>query len=105
MAANARPGGSTASNLVSSEGAWRPSGSVKARQGGGGGGGCGGRIAPFPIGYHHVLPKAKWPTLADNSLNIVGVTADCHANHETRAKPLTLAAVAVLADRPLTDRQ
>lgn len=57
--------------------------------------GCGGRIAPFPIGYHHVFEKARWPELTDVAENIVGVTADCHANHETASKRLPRAAVAI----------
>lgn len=50
--------------------------------------GCGGTIAPFPIGYHHIFPKAKWPELADVPENVVGLTANCHANHETFARRL-----------------
>ena len=56
--------------------------------------GCGGRIAPFPMGYHHIWPKAKWPSLIDVSANIAGVGADCHASHETAARRLPRASIA-----------
>lgn len=46
--------------------------------------GCRRPIAPFPLGYHHVLPKSDgmWPELVNHEDNIVGLAADCHANHE-----------------------
>lgn len=58
---------------------------VSRRQGGLCACGCGATIAPFPIGYHHVLPKHRWPALIDVTANVIGVAADCHANHETAA--------------------
>lgn len=67
--------------------------------------GCGHRIAPFPIGYHHILPKAKWPELIDVAENVVGTAADCHANHETAAKRLTLVHVACVAAVGLDEQQ
>ena len=36
-----------------------------------------------------------WPELVDVAENVLGVTADCHANHESGARRLTLEAVAV----------
>jgi hypothetical protein len=63
--------------------------------------GCGGRIAPFPIGHHHILSKARWPHLTNEPDDIVGVTADCHANHENASKRLPRAACA-LAERLAT---
>lgn len=44
--------------------------------------GCGRQVAPYPLGYHHVFPKARWPELVNEADNIVGVAGDCHANHE-----------------------
>ncbi len=67
---------------------------VRARQGGLCACGCGRPIAPFPIGYHHVFPKAKWPSLIDVAGNLVGVSAQCHASHETAARRLPRSAVA-----------
>lgn len=67
--------------------------------------GCGGKIAAVPIGYHHVLPKHKWPELIDVAENVVGVTANCHANHETRAKGLARVAVSLVERLPLDSRQ
>lgn len=69
--------------------------------------GCGGKIAPAPIGFHHVLPKGdrKWPELIDVAENVVGLTADCHANHETAARRLTRQAVAIVELLDLDARQ
>lgn len=60
--------------------------------------GCGRRIAPFPIGYHHILPRQRWPELTNEPDDIVGVAADCHANHETGTTRLPRSACA-LAER------
>lgn len=68
---------------------------VKARQRGRCACGCGRPIAPFPIGYHHTFPKSRWPSLTDIAANIVGLSENCHANHETGAKRLSRQAVAV----------
>lgn len=59
--------------------------------------GCGRRIAPFPIGFHHVFPKGDrmWPELVNEPRNIVGLAADCHANHETGMTRLPRSAVAI----------
>lgn len=67
--------------------------------------GCGGKIAAGPIGWHHVLPKHKWPELIDVAENVVGVTANCHANHETAAKRLTLEAVDAVLGLNLDEQQ
>lgn len=45
--------------------------------------GCGRPISPYPLGYHHVFPKQRWPELVNEADNIVGVFGDCHAAHET----------------------
>lgn len=50
--------------------------------------GCHRRIAQYPIGFHHLLPKQIWPELAVEPDNVVGVAAVCHANHETAARRL-----------------
>ena len=64
--------------------------------------GCGRSIAPFPMGYHHVWPKARWPDLTDEERNIVGVSEDCHANHESAARRLPRAAIAIAERLPQT---
>lgn len=56
---------------------------------------CGAPIAAPPVGYHHVFSKARWPELIDVAANIIGVCADCHANHESAAKRLPRDAIAV----------
>lgn len=55
--------------------------------------GCGRVIAPFPIGFHHVFPKQRWPELINVAVNVIGVAADCHANHETGMTRLPRSAV------------
>lgn len=53
--------------------------------------GCGGQVDPLnPACWHHVFPKQSYPELIDNPDNIVLVTVDCHANHETAAKRLPM---------------
>jgi hypothetical protein len=59
--------------------------------------GCGKLIAPFPIGFHHVFPRRRWPELTNEPNIIVGVAENCHANHESRHRPLSRA-VCVLAE-------
>jgi hypothetical protein len=78
---------------------------VRARQLGLCACGCGGKIAPAPIGYHHIFPKHKWPDLLDIAENVVGLTMNCHAAHETAAKRLKRTAVAVVEQLPLDARQ
>lgn len=56
--------------------------------------GCGDPIAPFPIGYHHVFPKAKWPSLVDVAANVAGTAENCHANHEAASRRLPRWAIA-----------
>ena len=56
--------------------------------------GCGEPIGPFPIGFHHVFPKAQFPALADIAENIVGLAENCHANHEARSHRLARSVVA-----------
>lgn len=37
---------------------------------------------------HHVFPKQRWPELINEPDNLIGVAADCHANHEVASKRL-----------------
>jgi hypothetical protein len=55
--------------------------------------GCRRQISPWPIGYHHILPKERWPELVNEPRNIVGVYRDCHANHESGFTRLPMQAV------------
>ncbi len=67
--------------------------------------GCGKPIAEGPIGLHHVLPKARFPELAQDPRNIVGVTAKCHANHESAYRRLKRYALAPIVASLLTTAQ
>lgn len=48
------------------------------------------------IGYHHILPKARWRELVDDPRNVAGVFEDCHANHESGKTRLPLVKVAAI---------
>jgi hypothetical protein len=67
--------------------------------------GCGQPIASGPIGYHHIWPRQRWPELADDPANVVGVTADCHAKHESASRVLPCACVAVVTEGIVVDNQ
>lgn len=78
---------------------------VRRRQGGVCCCGCGRPISPGLIGAHHILPKARWPELVDEPLNVVGVFADCHASHETGMARLPREAVKLVLALPLDGPQ
>ena len=67
--------------------------------------GCGRRISRFPIGFHHVLPRSRWPELTNYSLNIVGVYEGCHANHEAGTTRLPRSACVTVERLDLSPQQ
>ena len=63
--------------------------------------GCGRPIAHGPIGFHHVLPRSRYPELADVPGCIVGVSEICHASHENGSNRLSRTAIICAEDQVL----